>query len=194
MGSENSADRRLAPGSGLAPAEPLWRVVPTRAEDGRCLADFMMLIPGLGARPRGGRLQVAAVIREVCESYGEQVAFADVNYAINVLWVSVAAEPGLAGRVAYSIRQRVPEALLVGGQLGACGAIVGSRGPRPAAGTIRTSGTTSSGFVWCFRPHLRPLITEGGVAAEPNGALALFSSFSGEPSPRCCAAVVGQNP
>lgn len=123
MGNENAAERRLTPGSGVLPAEPLWRVVPTRADDGRCLADFMMLIPGLGARSGRGRVQVARVIREVCESYGEQVAFADVNYAINVLWVSVAAEPGLAGRVAYSIRQRVPEALLVGGQLGACGAI-----------------------------------------------------------------------
>jgi hypothetical protein len=31
----------------------------------------------------------------------------------------VAAEPGLAGRVAQSIRGRIPDARLVGGQLGA---------------------------------------------------------------------------
>jgi hypothetical protein len=60
---------------------------------------------------------VTASIREVCESYGDRVAFADVNFAINVLWVSVLAEPGLSGRVARSIRERVPDALLVGGQL-----------------------------------------------------------------------------
>jgi hypothetical protein len=103
----------------LSPAPPLWRLAPTRAHDGRCLADFMMWIPGLGDRPEQSRERIAQMIREVCESYGEQVAFADLNYAINVLWVSVAAEPGLAGRVAQSIRGRVPDALLVGGQLGA---------------------------------------------------------------------------
>ena len=103
----------------LNPAPPLWRLAPTRAHDGRCLADFMMWIPALGDRPEQSRERIAQMIREVCESYGEEVAFADLNYAINVLWVSVAAEPGLAGRVAQSIRGRVPDALLVGGQLGA---------------------------------------------------------------------------
>ena len=103
----------------LSPAPPLWRLAPTRAHDGRCLADFMLWIPRLGDRPEPSRERIAQMIREVCESYGEQVAFADLNYAINVLWVSVAAEPGLAGRVAQSIRGRVPDALLVGGQLGA---------------------------------------------------------------------------
>ncbi len=103
----------------LDPAQPLWRIAPTRGDDGRYLADFMMLIPGLGGRPQAAREWVASRVREVCESYGEQVAFADINYSLNVLWVSVAAEPGLAGRVAQSIRGRVPEALLVGGQLGA---------------------------------------------------------------------------
>ena len=103
----------------LDPAQPLWRIAPTRGDDGRCLADFMMLIPGLGGRPQSARERIANRVREVCEAYGEQVVFADINYSLNVLWVSVAAEPGLAGRVAQSIRGRVPEALLVGGQLGA---------------------------------------------------------------------------
>ena len=103
----------------LSPAPPLWKLAPTRAHDGQCLADFMMWIPGLGDRSGLSRERTVRLIREVCESYGEQVAFADINYAINVLWVSVAAEPGLAGRVAQSIRGRVPDALLVGGQLGA---------------------------------------------------------------------------
>ena len=101
------------------PAQPLWRLAPTRAGDGRCLADFMMLIPGLACRQDLLREQVLVAIREVCESYGDKVVFADLNLAINVLWISVAAEPGLAGRVAQSIRGRVPDALLVGGQLGA---------------------------------------------------------------------------
>ena len=79
----------------------------------------MMLIPGLGGRSQQARELIAGRVREVCESYGHQVAFADINYSLNVLWVSVTAEPGLAGRVAQSIRGRVPEALLVAGQLGA---------------------------------------------------------------------------
>ena len=119
MSKEIPRQRRMAPGPGASPALPLWQLAPTRGADGRCLADFMMLIPGRAARPRASRDRVAAVIREVCESYGERVAFADINYAINVLWVSVAAEPGLGGQVARAIRQQVPDALLVGGQLGA---------------------------------------------------------------------------
>ncbi len=112
--------RAVTPAEGrLRPAQPLWRLAPTRGDDGRCLADFMMLIPGLGTRPERARSLVAERVREVCEAYRGQVAFADINYAINVLWVSVEAEPGLAGRVAQSIRGRVPEARLIGGQLGA---------------------------------------------------------------------------
>jgi hypothetical protein len=69
------------------------------------------------------------------------VVFADINYAINVLWVSVAAEPLLAGRVAQSIRARVPEALLIGGQLGAAALPVvrldGGRGWRPLRRLVR---------------------------------------------------------
>ena len=118
MADEDAPQSGFPTGTAFGPALPLWRLVPTRSEDGRCLADFMMLIPELGSRPAAGREQVAATIREVCASYGEQVAFADINYSINVLWVSVAAEPALAGRVAQSIRSRVPEALLIGGQLG----------------------------------------------------------------------------
>lgn len=101
----------------LQGAEPLWRLAPTRHDDGRSLADFMMLVPGLGQRPAGERDRVSQLIKEACASYGEQVVFADVNYRINVLWVSTEAKPGLAGRVAQEIRRRVPEALLVGGQL-----------------------------------------------------------------------------
>jgi hypothetical protein len=117
MSDDNSIRRTVAPTPGMAPAQPLWRLAPTRDGDGRSLADFMMLIPGLAARPGICRESVTASIREVCESYGDRVAFADVNFAINVLWVSVLAEPGLSGRVARSIRERVPDALLVGGQL-----------------------------------------------------------------------------
>lgn len=95
----------------------MWRLAPTRQDDGRPVADFMMLVPGLGQRAPNERDRVSELIREACAGYGEQVVFADVNYRINVLWVSTEASPGLAGRVAEDIRRRVPEALLVGGHL-----------------------------------------------------------------------------
>lgn len=122
MGTTSTDKSVLRSERRVGPAVPLWRLAPTHADDGQSLADFMMLIPGLKQRPEAVRDRVAQLIREVCESYDGQVAFADINYSINVLWVSVAAEPGLAGRVAQSIRSRVPDALLVGGQLGAVSA------------------------------------------------------------------------
>lgn len=123
MSSDDRVQKGMARGPCASPAEPLWRLAPTRGEDGRSLADFMMLIPGLADRPALCRQQVTAAVRKVCESYGDRVAFADINYSINVLWVSVAADPGLAGRVAQAIREKVPEALLVGGQLGVASAL-----------------------------------------------------------------------
>jgi len=123
MGQSDGNDRAIAGGTPMRPAEPLWRLAPTRGDDGRCLADFMMLIPGLSQAGTGGRRHVADAIRGICEDFGESVAFADINYRLNVLWVSVEAEPGLAGRIAAAIRQRVPGAMLVGGQLGAVAAL-----------------------------------------------------------------------
>ncbi len=108
-------------GSRLSPAEPLWQLAPTRGDDGGCLADFMMVIPGLGGREEEYRRWVVDQVRAVCASYAERVAFADINFKINVLWVSLAAEPGLSGQVAAAIRRRVPDALLVGGQMGSVG-------------------------------------------------------------------------
>lgn len=119
----------------MNPAQPLWRLAPTHDDAGRSLADFMMLIPGLGTRPAAVRRLIADRVREVCAAYDSQVAFADINYSLNVLWVSVRAEPGLAGRVAQSIRGRVPEARLVGGQLGAVA--VPATGPAGGSGWWR---------------------------------------------------------
>jgi len=103
----------------LTPAQPLWQVAPTRGDDGRCLADFMMLLPRLAGGSETVRQHVTDAVRSVCEDFGDAVAFAEVNYKLNTLWVSVVAEPGLTARVATEIRQQIPDALLIGGQLGA---------------------------------------------------------------------------
>ena len=127
----NDADTPALPvARALQEAEPLWRLAPTRQADGRPVADFMMLVPGLGQRAPIERDRVSGLIREACSCYGEQVVFADVNYRINVLWVSTVASPGLAGRVAEEIRRRVPEALLVGGQLRPTSLPTTAAGPR----------------------------------------------------------------
>jgi hypothetical protein len=117
--ASHKTDRAAVPFSELRPAMPLWRVAPTRGNDGRGVADFMMLIPRLAQRSTAERGHVEQAVREVCESYQGQVVFADINYRINVLWISTEPVPGLAQRVARSVRDRVPDALLVGGQLGA---------------------------------------------------------------------------
>ncbi|MGD1982479.1 MAG: hypothetical protein PVF93_01085 [Chromatiaceae bacterium] len=119
MASQTNNGQVVSQKSPLRPAEPLWQVAPTRRADGRCLADFMMLIPGLAGAESAGRRHVSESVRSVCEGFGDAVAFAEINYRLNLLWVSVEAEPGLSGRVASAIRERLPDALLVGGQLGA---------------------------------------------------------------------------
>jgi hypothetical protein len=129
MDEPSSSKQLPEQGGALGPAEPLWRLAPTRDGDGRCVADFMLLIPGLGAQPPAVRERIGGKVRKVCADFGDRVAFADLNYSINVLWVSVAAEPGLAAQVAQAIRRQVPEARLVGGQLGAVpSALVGGGG------------------------------------------------------------------
>jgi hypothetical protein len=109
----------VIPVTPLSPAEPLWRIAPTRSDDGRNLADFMMLIPGLASSGDAARRHVAETLKAVCAQFDDAVAFVELNYRLNLLWVSVVAEPGLSGRVAQAIRVRLPGALLVGGQLGA---------------------------------------------------------------------------
>ena len=119
MEEPRHSNRVASVGVPLDAAEPLWRLAPTRDGAGRGLADFMLLIPRLGDQPLAVREFVGGRIRAVCADFGDRVAFADLNLSLNVLWVSVAAEPGLAGRVAQAIRAEVPDARLVGGQLGA---------------------------------------------------------------------------
>lgn len=102
-------------GAALGPGEPLWKIVPTRDEDGRALGDFMMLIPGLRSQSQHYIENTLNNIQKALEQYRE-VVFVNLNLAINVLWVSVRSRPGIILEVATSIRLRVPEALLVAQQ------------------------------------------------------------------------------
>ena len=91
---------------------PLWKVVPTRDQDGCLLTDFMMLVPRLRNRSQPYIETTLENIQAVLGGY-QEVVFADFNLPINVLWVSLRPRPGLTLEVVAAIRSRVPEALLV---------------------------------------------------------------------------------
>lgn len=106
-------------GPALGPAEPLWKLVPQRDEHGRSLTDFMMVIPGLRARPAHIIERIVHDLIEVLHRYEEAVVFADLNLKLNVLWVSVRPLPGICLALPAAIHQRVPEAKLVAPDFGA---------------------------------------------------------------------------
>lgn len=97
----------------LAPAEPLWKYVPTRNDEGKLLSDFMMIIPGLKHKPHEIIQSVAREIEKVLKFYKDYVVFADLNLHLNVLWVSVQPRPGICMEVAAAIHHLVPDAKVV---------------------------------------------------------------------------------
>jgi len=96
----------------IQPGLPLWKVVPTRDEQGERLCDFMMIIPRLKNRQPMYVQRAQAHIAEVLSRHGE-VVFANINLELNVLWVSHRHRSGLMLEIVNSIRLRVPEAVLV---------------------------------------------------------------------------------
>jgi hypothetical protein len=97
----------------LEPAEPLWKRVPTRSDDGRLLSDFMMLIPGLRTKHRAEIISITERIQRVLDCYRHAVVFADLNLRLNVLWVTVQPIPMICLDLACAIHMAVPEARLV---------------------------------------------------------------------------------
>jgi hypothetical protein len=98
------------------PGQPLWKVVPTRDENGKLLIDFVMWIPRL-KRQSPDYIQTTLVhIHAVLQRY-QEVVFADMNLAINVLWVSLKHRPGIVREVFNAIHALVPEAKLVAQQM-----------------------------------------------------------------------------
>ncbi len=87
-----------ASGLSLAPTEPLWKRVPTRDEHGGMLSDFMMLIPRLSRRNLQHQQRTLEKLQQILEEYAHAVVFADLNFKLNVLWVSVRPLPGIAHR------------------------------------------------------------------------------------------------
>jgi len=100
-------------------AEPLRHLAPVRDAKGASVADFMLLIPRLRERGPAFAEHAVQILARVCQQYGEQVCFADINLKTGAIWVSVQSRPGLCSEVARAIRLELPQALTVGGQLGA---------------------------------------------------------------------------
>lgn len=97
----------------LQPAEPLWKRVPTRDDAGGLLSDFMMLVRGLNKQPQARVQTIVDNIDRTLQLYGNTVYFADLNFKLNLLWVSVRAVPGICLELPTAINMRVPEAVLI---------------------------------------------------------------------------------
>jgi hypothetical protein len=100
------------PNAAIEPGTPLWQIVPTRGADGRPLADFMMLLPGLRNRPQHEINNTLNNIQKALEPF-QDVVFVNMNLKINVLWVSANARPGVTLELIAAIQNLVPEALMV---------------------------------------------------------------------------------
>jgi hypothetical protein len=99
------------------PAGPLWQRAPSKQTDGAPLADLMMLIPDLKHYSELRFSHVKSLLESVLREFGDKVVFTDINLKLNVVWVTVLPEPGLCREVALAIRERIPEAVMVGNQI-----------------------------------------------------------------------------
>jgi hypothetical protein len=100
--------------NGLMPSQPLWKLAPTRDSDGTSFVDFMMVIPRLKRKPQKYIDRTLKEIHLVLVQYSHVVVFANINLKINCLWISHKFQPGICQELVTAIRQRVPEAMLVG--------------------------------------------------------------------------------
>ena len=97
----------------LSASGPLYSRAPTRDEEGVAYSDFMMLIRGLRDLSRTDFGDRVAGLQAVLRQY-QQVVFADLNVPLILLWVTLIPEFGLIATLAESLRQKIPEARLIG--------------------------------------------------------------------------------
>lgn len=98
----------------LSPAEPLWKIAPTRDADGNRVSDLLMIIPKLKNKPKEHIQKTLSEIEGVLKQFRHLVLFANVDMKLNTLWVSFKAKPGLFGDIAAALKLHVPEAVIVG--------------------------------------------------------------------------------
>ncbi|MGB5277802.1 MAG: hypothetical protein WBO73_00240 [Gammaproteobacteria bacterium] len=98
----------------MSPAEPLWKIAPTRDENGNRVGDFLMIIPRLRHKPEHHIKRTLNDIDRALKQFKSDIVFANMDMKLNTLWVSFKPEPGLFMEIAAAIKLQVPEAVLVG--------------------------------------------------------------------------------
>jgi len=99
---------------GVEPGVPLYKLAPTRDEQGNSFTDFMLIIPKLKKKPQVYIDRTLQDIQMILSRYSSDVVFANMDLKINCLWISHKPKPGLCKELTSAIRQYVPEAMLVG--------------------------------------------------------------------------------
>ena len=107
-------DKSIKLSLGLTPAEPLWKVAPTRDADGNRLSDLLMIIPKLKNKPKEHIQKTLSEIELALKQFRHLVVFANVDMKLNTLWVSFKAKPGLLADITAALKLHVPEAVIVG--------------------------------------------------------------------------------
>ena len=98
----------------IVPAEPLWKTVPTRDENGGPVSDILMIIPKLKTRPEQHIKNTLADIEFSLKQFSNEILFANVDMKLNTLWVSFKAVPGVYAEIISTLKINIPEAVLVG--------------------------------------------------------------------------------
>jgi len=98
----------------LTPAEPLWKLVPTRDEDGGPVSDVLMIIPKLKVKSEQHIKDTMANIEFALKQFNNEILFANLDMKLNTLWVSFKAVPGIYVDIVTALKTSVPEAVVVG--------------------------------------------------------------------------------
>jgi hypothetical protein len=98
----------------LTPAEPLWKLAPTRDADGGPVSDVLLIIPKLKTRSEQHIKDTLANIEFALKQYSNEILFANLDMKLNTLWVSFKAVPGVYVDIVSTLMHNVPEAVLVG--------------------------------------------------------------------------------
>ena len=97
----------------LDSSEPLRKRAPAVDENGKPLSDFMVIFPGLRKKPEAIINKTMQDVQLILTRYNHAVVFAEMNIALNLLWVSIRQEAGIRFEIAQALRVRIPDAKLV---------------------------------------------------------------------------------
>ena len=97
----------------LDASEPLRKRAPTVDADGKAVTDFMVIFPGLRKEPQIQIQRTTREIHRILGCFSDTVVFAELNLALNLLWVSTKPINGKRFEITEAIRSSIPSARLV---------------------------------------------------------------------------------